>query len=130
MRKKMDNSNGTALLSKGVHFSGTVTCKGSSIKIDGDLDGKIISDDKVIIGKQGKITGDIVSEKLIVYGALKGNVKVAQEAKITSTGLLHGNIYLKNATLAIDKGGIFVGKSLDDESGPKKTKNARPALNA
>ena len=130
MRKIIDSGNGFAVLSQGVHFNGTITCKGSCIKIDGDLDGKIISDDKVIIGKDGKITGDIVSDELIVYGALKGNAKVTKEAKITSTGLLQGNIYLKKATFAIDKGGMFVGKSLDSENTPKKTRSGLNAVSA
>jgi cytoskeletal protein CcmA (bactofilin family) len=123
MRKRSDNGSGSAVLAQGVHINGTITCKGSCIKIDGDLDGEIISDNKVVIGKDGNITGNIASEELIVYGALKGNARVARVARIASSGFLQGNIYLKEATFAIDKGGMFVGKSLDSKNMPKKKKS-------
>ena len=83
-----------------------VTCK---IFIDGEFDGSIISTKEVNIGKQGLVKGEITTDRLIVQGAVEGDIN-ANRVELKSTGRVKGTI--ESTELLIESKAVFEGSSI------------------
>lgn len=89
-----------------------------STRVDGLLQGKILSESSVIIGEHGVIKGDIKAVDILVAGTVYGNIRADSRIEITGTGRVLGDLFTK--TLIIDEGASFRGNcsmDLADESG-------------
>ncbi|HUT15680.1 MAG TPA: polymer-forming cytoskeletal protein [Anaerolineae bacterium] len=98
-------------------FQGHLKAAGN-VRIDGHLDGSVETTGNVIIGEAGKVTADIIADNIQVWGALKGNITASGRLEILPSGRVWGEI--KVASLLIDEGGLFRGKSVmaGDEAEP------------
>jgi len=98
-------------------FQGHLKTEGN-VRIDGHLDGCIETTGNVIVGEAGKVTADIIAENIQVWGAVKGNIIASGRLEILPSGRVWGEI--KVASLLIDEGGLFRGKSVlaGDEGTP------------
>lgn len=110
-----------------------------STRVDGLLQGKILSESTVIIGEHGVIRGDIKAVDILIAGTVYGNVKADSKIEITGTGRVLGDMFTK--TLVIDEGASFKGNctmelSEDDNSSyasipsfdPEETEPYEPVL--
>lgn len=78
-----------------------------STRVDGILEGKILSESSVIVGESGTITGDILAVEILVAGTVYGNLTAKAKIELTSTGRVLGDMITK--TLVIDEGASFKG---------------------
>ena len=78
-----------------------------STRIDGLLEGKIISQSTVIVGEHGVVRGDITAIEILVAGTVYGNLKAEERIELTETGRVLGDLVTK--TLVIDEGASFKG---------------------
>lgn len=76
-------------------------------RLDGELQGKIISESTVIIGESGVVKGDIKAVEILVAGTVYGNLWAEQRIEITETGRVRGDLFTK--TLVIGEGASFRG---------------------
>lgn len=76
-------------------------------RIDGFLQGKILSKSSVIVGEHGGVKGDIKAEEILVAGTVYGNLTAGQRIELTETGRVLGDMITK--TLVIDEGASFKG---------------------
>jgi cytoskeletal protein CcmA (bactofilin family) len=90
---------------------GTLTAS-EPTRVDGVLEGKILSESTVIIGEHGSITGDIEGHDILIAGIVNGNIHASERIRITSTGRVFGDIFTK--TLVIDEGASFKGNCRTD----------------
>ncbi len=97
-----------------------------STRIDGLLEGKIMSESSVIIGEHGLVRGDIDAVEILVAGTVYGNLRAQERIQLTETGRVLGDIFTK--TLVIDEGASFKGQCTmdvkedpDAKKGPDKT---------
>ena len=88
-------------------FKGEVSTSGT-IRIDGTLEGNIISD-WVVLGEKGNIKGDITSGGVIVGGKIEGNVKAKEIIEIKNKGKVIGDILTPKLTIV--EGGVIEGKT-------------------
>jgi cytoskeletal protein CcmA (bactofilin family) len=79
----------------------------TSIKIDGNFKGKIISTGYLIIGERAKIRANIKARSIVIAGEVKGNVEASERLEMLPTGKLYGNI--KTRMLKMADGVIFEG---------------------
>lgn len=97
-----------------------ITLKGdlngtSTIRIDGNIEGNLHIEEGIIIGEHAKITGDVHTDKLIVYGQLIGNT-YCNNIQIRQSGILKGDIYTH--IIHIESGGRYNGQlHMKDENG-------------
>ncbi len=95
-----------------LHFNG-------SVKINGKITGDIISNDVITVGKFGDVESNIQTRDAVIAGNFKGDMVATGLVEIKSTGKFIGNITQKNGSaLMIEKGGIFKGRSIVQESRP------------
>lgn len=83
-----------------------------STRIDGLLQGKILSESSVIIGEHGVIRGDIKAVDILIAGTVYGNIRAESKIEITGTGRVLGDMFTK--TLVIDEGASFKGNCTMD----------------
>lgn len=83
-----------------------------STRIDGLLEGKIMSESSVIIGEHGLVRGDINAVEILIAGTVYGNLRAEERIQMTETGRVLGDIFTK--TLVIDEGASFKGQCTMD----------------
>ncbi len=117
------------IIGQGTRVVGAMTCQ-ALLRVDGVVEGSIISEDKVVVSEQGLITGDVHAAKLSVGGELKGNAYIREKAEILSTGRLNGDIITR--TLIMDENAVLEGKCSMDTSLLKETEppaEPEPSMN-
>lgn len=113
-RLSAGSSNGKTIISKGVRVVGELSQFDGPLLIDGVVEGKIYSEQDVIIGLSGTLIGEIKAQKVYVNGLVKGVIS-AKEIEILSEGEIHGDILCSD--LIVEKGGkLFGNSSVIDES--------------
>lgn len=90
-------------------FQGHLKAEGN-IRIDGYVEGSIETTGNVIVGEAAQVLADITASNIQVWGAVKGNINASGRLEILPTGRVWGEI--KVASLLIDEGGLFRGKSI------------------
>jgi cytoskeletal protein CcmA (bactofilin family) len=77
------------------------------LRIDGTFYGKVKTNGKVLVGKNGIAECDIFAGTIVIGGKVKGEVIATERIILLSTGELIGNI--KTPRLVIEEGVIFEG---------------------
>jgi len=95
------------IIGKNTTIEGNIKSQGT-MRIDGNVTGKIEVQGNMIIGDNSKIEADIKADNISVSGEITGNLTVKNQVQITSTGKVYGDIEVQN--LIIDEGAIFEGK--------------------
>ncbi len=98
----------TAFLGKGTEFKGVLSFEGT-IRVDGKVEGEVISKDTLIAGDGAFLQGEITVGMIICSGKIVGNVNASQKVHIIAPGIVQGNI--KTPKLIIEEGVTFDGKS-------------------
>ncbi len=97
----------TTILGRETNFSGTMKFQ-SSLKINGNFQGKIISPGFLYVEESAVINADINVGSVVIGGYVKGNVEAREKLELLPTGQLYGNV--KTAKLKIADGVVFEGK--------------------
>jgi cytoskeletal protein CcmA (bactofilin family) len=97
----------TAFLGKGTAFKGVLSFDGT-IRVDGKVEGEVISKDTLIAGDEALLQGEITVGTIICSGKIVGNVTATQKVHILSPGHVQGNI--KTPKLIIEEGVTFDGQ--------------------
>lgn len=116
----------TAFLGKGTEFKGVLNFEGT-IRVDGKVEGEIVSKDTLIAGDGAFLQGEISVGTLISSGKIVGNINASQKVHIMAPSYIQGNI--KTPKLIIEEGVIFDGKcEMADEKKASDQKVVAPAV--
>ena len=111
-----NGSKSVTVIGEDVKIDGKLHFKGS-VKINGKVTGDIVSNDVITVGKFGDVESNIKTRDAVIAGNYKGDMVATGLIEIKSTGKFIGNITQKNGSfLMIEKGGIFKGKSVVQQS--------------
>ncbi len=78
-----------------------------TIRIDGTVDGTVRAQKGVVIGKSGRVTGDIHTADAKIAGSIKGTLMVESRLELEATAVVDGEI--QTARLKLDEGAIVNG---------------------
>ncbi len=95
-------------LEKGTNVTGELQFS-NTLRIDGDFQGSITSNDTLIIGEDAVVHADIKVGDLELHGQVFGHVEVQRRTEIFSTGRLSGD--LQTGTLITQAGAILDARS-------------------
>ena len=101
-------SEDTTIISHGVKIEGKVKSNGN-IRVDGEIQGDIISQGNVSIGVRAQVNGQINADAITISGKVSGVVIAKEKLILDSKGNVKGDIYTKNLT--IETGAKFDGNS-------------------
>lgn len=96
------------MLSSDVEIKGQVRFT-NDLVVDGKVEGEINSDGSLTVGENARVRAEIRTRSVVIYGKVHGNITVADRVELKANAELVGDIVA--ATLSIEAGAIFVGKS-------------------
>jgi len=96
------------VLTNDVQITGTVQFSGELI-FDGKLDGEIVSEGVLTLGKNAHVKGEVKTKSVTVHGTVDGNITVTERCELKSSSQLTGD--LRATRIIIEEGATFVGKS-------------------
>jgi len=111
-----EQSEISAFLGKGTEFKGVLSFEGT-IRVDGKVEGEVISKDTLIAGDGAFLQGEISVGTIISSGKVVGNIYASQQVHLLAPANIQGNI--KTPKLIIEEGVTFDGKC--EMAGEKKS---------
>jgi cytoskeletal protein CcmA (bactofilin family) len=119
-------------ISQGTKIKGDIEGKGS-FRIDGFVDGTVKTPGKVVIGKDGVVTGNIECENADVEGKFSGTLTISGTLSLRSTAIIEGEATV--GKLAVEPGANFnatctmrgVMKAVNNEKGERRPKEEKSA---
>lgn len=118
-KKNVAYENIETLISEGVEIKGDITAQGS-IRVDGNVSGKLNIKGDMVLGAKGKVKGEVTAQNLIIAGLIEGNVIIRERFEISATGRMNGDVQCNIIT--IEEGGILDGTSKMGSKQEAKTK--------
>lgn len=96
-----------ALISQDMEIVGDLNCAGD-IKIDGSFKGNIKCSGRLVIGKSGKVVGNLSSVNVLVQGFFKGKLECTGILSVIDESYLQGKFLYNN--LDVSHGAELVGE--------------------
>ncbi len=123
-KNKADNFSGTLnTIGLGTTITGNIVSNGD-LRIDGNIDGDLNSQARIVIGEKSVINGDIRAANAIIEGKVNGNVEVTEVLFLKATALIEGDMMMQK--LVVENGAVFNGKSTMRNSGAKTSAKNEP----
>ena len=107
MPPKNTESIDQTFLGKDASFKGELNFKGT-LCIDGKFEGKINTNDTLIISQDGIIEADIQAGTVICEGLVKGNIVASKRVELRPKSNILGNV--QSPSLVIEVGAKLEGK--------------------
>ena len=119
--------NDISRISTGSSIKGEITSP-NDIRIDGDFEGKIVSQAKVVVGEKAIIKGDIVCNNCDFWGRINGNFYVKDTLSLKATCVVDGDLHIRR--LQVDLDATFNGncKMINEVEFNQLTTGERPAM--
>ena len=123
----MDNIKGDGrietIIGKGTSIEGTVNIEGAT-RIDGNVTGKLTSNDVVTVGSSGVVKAEIRAKAIIVGGHVEGNLFATEKVELQAKSELLGDITSKS--LLVEHGALFHGSSKMKDGIPSAQPTSTP----
>lgn len=106
---KEDNMNegfAANIIQNGTFLSGDIQSSGN-IRIDGKLEGKLTTKEKLVVGKTGELLGEVRCKNASIEGLIEGKVVVEDLLFLKSTAIILGDIITKK--IVVEEGAKFNG---------------------
>ncbi len=94
------------LLGEGTSFNGTMNVKGS-IRIDGECEGKFNVLDTLVVGKPGRVKGEVRAKQAVIGGKVEGKLFATNRVEFQAGASIEGDLVCK--LLVIEEGATFDG---------------------
>lgn len=94
------------MIGPGTKIIGNIETNGD-IRIDGIIEGNIISKGKVVVGNNGQVKGEVKCVNAEFSGSLNGKIVVSELLSLKSTSKINGD--MKAGKLSIEPGALFTG---------------------
>ena len=95
MDHQVVNVNEISRISQGVRISGEFSSP-TDIRIDGEVEGKIYSRSRIVVGNIAAIKGTVLCSDLDLWGKAEGDIYVRGTLTLKSEASIKGNIYVKS----------------------------------
>ncbi len=106
-----------AFLGKGTSFKGVISYEGT-VRIDGNVDGEIITKGSLVVGETAEIKAEIEVGSLVCGGSINGNIVAFEKVELIAPAIVTGTI--KTPILVIEEGVRFNG-TVDMGKSPSHT---------
>jgi cytoskeletal protein CcmA (bactofilin family) len=95
------------LLGEGTHWQGEIIAGANGLRVEGVVEGTILSEGQVVVAPTGVVKGTIHAKHLTVTGRVEGVIKVSGCLEILGSGWVEGEVEL--SSLVVDEGGTLQG---------------------
>ncbi|MFQ5663061.1 MAG: polymer-forming cytoskeletal protein [Terriglobia bacterium] len=94
-------------LDRGVRLEGTLELAGT-FRMDGELKGTVRCQERLIVGENARLEGEVESAVVSVAGKVQGTVKGTTRVEILPSGTVEGEVH--TPCLVIEAGGVLEGR--------------------
>ena len=94
-------------IAAGSHIEGNITGK-TEVLVDGYVGGQVQLEGRFVVGRRGRIQGDVNAQSVQIAGKVKGTVKAAERIEVASSGSVQGD--LAAPLVSIAEGGVCNGR--------------------
>ncbi|MDE0332193.1 MAG: polymer-forming cytoskeletal protein [Nitrospinae bacterium] len=95
-----------AFLGEGTEFKGVISFEGT-VRVDGVLEGEVITDDTFIIGNAANVKAEIKAGIVIVMGRMEGKIEAKEKCEVRVGSHVSGEIF--TPSIYIEEGAVFEG---------------------
>ena len=88
------NVNDVSRISLGTAIHGDMVSP-SDIRVDGQVDGTLFSDGKVVVGESARLSGKLFGTMVDFWGKMDGDVFVSDTLSLKSSSTVNGNIHVR-----------------------------------
>jgi len=93
--------NDVSRISAGSTFKGEISSP-YNVRIDGNFEGKIVSQAKVVVGEKAVIKGDIVCNNADFWGTIDGDLFVKDTLSLKETCVVNGDLHIRRLAVELD----------------------------
>jgi cytoskeletal protein CcmA (bactofilin family) len=93
----------------------------NAIRIEGVVQGNIRAGKAVVVGKDGRVEGDIFTQDAVISGTVKGTLRAESRLEVQASSQITGEVLAGSMQLeegAVLNGTIKIGKGVTDEAPP------------
>lgn len=111
--------NGISIIGPGMDVTGDLITDGT-VRVEGRVSGTIRAAKAVILGRDGEVIGDIVTQDAVIGGRVSGTLLAESRLELQSTAVIEGEIHARAQHLQLDEGARFNGqiRMIDEGSEP------------
>ena len=102
--KGMDNNGQYSKIEKSTTLKGNIKSK-TDIRIDGNVEGEVVTKGKVILGKESNVIGKILCANADIEGKFDGELTASGTLSLKSGSNVKGKV--KTQKLIVESGSIF-----------------------
>ncbi len=88
------DANNVSHISSGTAIKGEISSV-ADIRVDGNVQGKVYSKGRVVVGEEASLTGTLACENVDFWGKIEGDVYVKDTFSLKSTAAVNGNIHVR-----------------------------------
>lgn len=112
-----------SIIGPGMKLVGDCETDGT-IRIEGSVEGSVKAGKAVVVGKEGKVKGDVTTQDAVISGSVAGTVTAESRLELQATARIDGEIRARR--MQLEEGAILNG-TVQMESGPKAAPSAQGA---
>ncbi len=105
-----------AYMGEDTSFDGSLSFNGT-VRIDGNFQGKVCTDDTLIVGEKGVLEADVEAGIVVCKGKIKGTVHAKEKVEIHANSEVVGNVITPQ--LYVELGAVFDGQCDMTKNGKK-----------
>jgi cytoskeletal protein CcmA (bactofilin family) len=111
----LEDEDFDTILSPDIEFSGTLNFE-KPFLIRGKVSGEIVTQGLLVIDEEAVVDANINASRVIIRGAVKGDVTAAEKVEVAVTGRLVGNV--RAPEIFMETGCVFNGRCTMTEKSP------------
>ncbi len=81
-----------------------------TVRIEGSVEGSVKAGKAVVIGKQGSVKGDIVTQDAVISGRVHGKLTAASRLELQATCRIDGEVHTRR--MQLEEGAVLNGSVL------------------
>jgi len=95
-----------AFLGEGTEFKGVISFEGT-VRVDGVLEGEVITEDTFIVGSAAQVTANIQAGTVIIMGQVEGKIEAKEKCEVRVGSHVKGEVH--TPSIYIEEGAVFEG---------------------
>src|SRR4051812_35159072 len=103
------NESSMSIIGPGMRIKGDLVTEGT-VRVEGTIEGTIRAGKAVLIGKEGEIIGDVITQDAVIGGRVRGTVTAESRLELQATAQIEGQITARAQHLVLEEGCRFNGQ--------------------
>jgi cytoskeletal protein CcmA (bactofilin family) len=103
------NESSMSLIGAGMRITGDLITDGT-VRVEGSIEGTVRAGKAVLIGKEGEIIGDVITQDAVIGGRVRGTVTAESRLELQATAQIEGQITARAQHLVLEEGCRFNGQ--------------------